>query len=223
MHQKKNKKILVYLFLLMLVSSISNNAINNLKFDRIKNISISGLDQKNNQILLNKIEKLNLENIFFINKNNLNELIDSNSLIEKYEIFKRYPNTIDIKIEKTIFFAQINKNGKTFLIGSNGKLTPAEDFNYELPYIFGRLNINEFLKFKQIIEKSKFNYKQIDNLYFFPSNRWDIKLKEDILLKLPHNFTVKKLNHLYEFLENNNEKNFVVVDYRVENQIILNE
>ena len=56
MHQKKNKKILVYLFLLILVSSISNNAINNLKFDRIKNISISGLDQKNNQILLNKIE-----------------------------------------------------------------------------------------------------------------------------------------------------------------------
>ena len=85
------------------------------------------------------------------------------------------------------------------------------------------MNINEFLKFKQIIENSKFNYKQIDNLYFFPSNRWDIKLKEDILLKLPRNFTVKKLNHLYEFLENNNEKNFVVVDYRVENQIILNE
>ena len=83
--------------------------------------------------------------------------------------------------------------------------------------------IGEGFSKTDFIDKSKFNYKQIDNLYFFPSNRWDIKLKDDILLKLPGNFTVKKLNHLYEFLENNNKKNFVVVDYRIENQIILNE
>ena len=223
MHQRKSKRILVFFFLLISVSSISNNTFNNFKLSEIQNIKISGLDQKNKQILLNKINHLNKENILFINKNEIIKLIESNSLVEKYEVFIKYPYTIDIDIEKTNFFAKINNNGKFFLIGSNGKLTPAEDFNYELPYIFGKLNINEFLKFKQIIEKSKFNYKQIDNLYFFPSNRWDIKLKEDILLKLPRNFTVKKLNHLYEFLENNNEKNFVVVDYRVENQIILNE
>ena len=84
MHQNKSKKILVYFFLLLVVSSISNNAINNFKFDKIKNINITGLDQKENQSLLNKIENLNLENIFFINKKDLNELINSNSLIEKY-------------------------------------------------------------------------------------------------------------------------------------------
>ena len=223
MHLPKSKKILVYFFLLILVSSISNNSFSNLEFSQIQNIKISGLDQKNNQTLLNKVKNLINENIFLINKNEIIKVIDSNTLVERYEVFKKYPSTININVEKTNFFAKINNNGKFFLIGSNGKLTPAEDFNYELPYIFGKLNINEFLKFKQIIEKSKFNYKQIDNLYFFPSNRWDIKLKEDILLKLPRNFTVKKLNHLYEFLENNNEKNFVVVDYRVENQIILNE
>ena len=223
MHQRKSKRILVFFFLLIAVSSISNNTFNNFKLSEIQNIKISGLDQKNNQTLLNKVKNLINENIFLINKNEIIKAIDSNTLVERYEVFKKYPSTININVEKTNFFAKINNNGKFFLIGSNGKLTPAEDFNYELPYIFGRLNINEFLKFKQIIEKSKFNYKQIDNLYFFPSNRWDIKLKEDILLKLPRNFTVKKLNHLYEFLENNNEKNFVVVDYRVENQIILNE
>ena len=223
MHQRKSKKILIYFFLLIIFSSISNNSINNFNLSKIQNVNISGLDKKDNMIAMNKVKNLNLGNIFFIDKNEIEELFESNSLIEKYEVFKKYPSTININVEKTNFFAKINNNGKFFLIGSNGKLTPAEDFNYELPYIFGKLNINEFLKFKQIIEKSKFNYKQIDNLYFFPSNRWDIKLKEDILLKLPRNFTVKKLNHLYEFLENNNEKNFGVVDYRVENQIILNE
>ena len=222
MHQKKNKKILVYLFLLILVSSISNNAINNLKFDRIKNISISGLDQKNNQILLNKIEKLNLENIFFINKHNLNELINSNSLIEKYEIFKRYPNTIEVKINKTSFFAKINKNGKTFLIGSNGKLIPSKFNNQDLPFIFGKPNINEFLNFKKKIDKSNLLYEQIEELYFFPSKRWDLKLNSNILLKLPNNFKQETLNNLNKFLKNYDGEKFTL-DARIENQIILNE
>ena len=223
MHQKKNKKILVYFFLLIVVSSTSNNTIKNIKFDNIKNITISGLDQKNNQILLNKIEKLNLENIFLINKNNLNELINSNSLIEKYEIFKRYPNTIDVKIEKTNFFAQINKNGKTFLIGSNGKLTPVKYNNYNLPFIFGKPNINEFLNFKKKIDKSNFLYEQIKELYFFPSKRWDLKLNTNILLKLPTNFKQETLNNLNNFLKNYDGEKFTLIDARIENQIILNE
>ena len=222
MHQKKSKKILVYFFLLIVVSSISNNAINNLKFDKIKNINISGLDQKDNQILLNKIEKLNLENIFFINKNDLNELINSNSLIEKYEIFKRYPNTIEVKIDKTSFFAKINKNGKTFLIGSNGKLIPSKFNNQDLPFIFGKPNINEFLNFKKKIDKSNLLYEQIEELYFFPSKRWDLKLNSNILLKLPNNFKQETLNNLNKFLKNYDGEKFTL-DARIENQIILNE
>ena len=223
MHQRKSKKILTYFFLLIALSSTSNYSFNKLKLSQIQDIKISGLDQKDNQILLNNLKNLVKENIFFLNKNEIIKLINSNSLIEKYEVFKKYPSTININVQKTTFFAQINKNGKTFFIGSNGKLIPTKDLNNDLPYIFGKPNINEFIKFKKIIDKSKFNYKQIDSLYFFPSNRWDIKLNENILLKLPLNFTLENLDHLYEFLEYNNIKNFAVVDYRIQNQIILNE
>ena len=223
MHQRKSKIILVYFFLLIVLSSISNNTLNNLKLNEIQNIKITGLDQKKKQILSNKIKNLNQENIFFINKNEIKKLINSNPLVEKFEVFKEYPSTIRINIERTNFFAKTNNNGKNFLIGSNGKLTPIEEDNYELPYIFGKPSIKKILKLKHIIDKSKFSYNQVDDLFFFPSNRWDIKLKENILLKLPHNLTYKKLDHMYEFLENNNSKNFTVIDYRVENQIILNE
>ena len=223
MHQRKSKKISVYFFLLIVLSSINNNFFENLKLNQIQYIKIIGLDQKDNEIFLNKLKNSIKENIFFLNKKEIIKLINSNSLVEKYEVFKKYPSTINVNIEKTNFLAKINNNGKIFLIGSNGKLTPAEGFNNELPYIFGKPNLEEFLKFKEIIDKSKFNYKQIDNLYFFPSNRWDIKLKENILLKLPSNFTLKNLNQLYEFLEINNSINFTVVDYRIRNQIILNE
>ena len=223
MHQRKSKKILIYFFLLIFLSTISNNSFNDLKLNQIQNIKISGLNHKENEILLSKLKYLNKENIFLINKNEIVKLLNSNSTIEKYEVFKKYPSSINIYIEKTNFFAKINKNGKIFLIGSNGKLTLAEDLYNELPYIFGKPSIEEFLKFKKIIDRSKFSYNQIENLYFFQSNRWDIKLKKNILLRLPYDLNYESLDRLYKFLKYNTEKNLTVVDNRIEEQIILNE
>jgi len=184
---------------------------------------VSGLNEKDNQKLLNEIRNLNIDSIFFINKNKISKLINSNPLIERYKVFKKYPSTIDIKVEKTKFYAKINNNGKTFLIGSNGKLISNILFYDELPYIFGNPNIEEFLKFKKIVDQSKFSYDQIKDLYFFPSKRWDLKLKDDILLKLPNEYTNEILNHLYEFIENYDGKDLNIVDARIINQIILNE
>ena len=223
MHQRKSKKVLIYFFLLIIVSSIGNNSINNIKFKKIENIKIFGLDQESNQILLNKLKNLSLENIFLIDKNKIEKIINSNSLIERYAVFKEYPSTINIKIEKTNFLAKINDNGNFFLIGSNGKLTQIESGYNDLPYIFGKPNIMEFLKFKKIIDKSKFSYDQINNIYFFPSKRWDLKLDSNILLKLPNNLGLETLDYLYEFLENYSGKNFITVDARIKNKIILNE
>ncbi len=223
MHQRKSKKVLVYFFLLIIFSSISNNSINNFKLNKIHTIKVSGLNENDNKKLLNEIKNLNLDNIFLINKNEIMKLISMNTLIERFEVFKEYPYTINIKIEKTNFYAKINNKGKTFLVGSNGKLTYSKLDYSELPYIFGKPNIYDFIKIKKIIEKSKFSYKQIKNLYFFPSNRWDLMLNNDILLKLPNNFTYEKLDYLYEFLENYKGQNFSIVDARIENQIILNE
>ena len=81
MHQRKSKKVLVYFFLLIIVSSISNNSINNLKLNKTQEINISGLNENDNQKLLNEIKNLNLDNIFFINKSEIIKLMNTNSLI----------------------------------------------------------------------------------------------------------------------------------------------
>ena len=223
MHLKKSKKIIFYFFILIGISSINNIQLKNLKFDKIKNIYVSGLSKKENYILIKKIKNLDLKNIFFINEKEIINLIDSNTLIEKYEITKKYPNTINVKIKKTNFLAKIHNNGETFLIGSNGKLTPDIYNNDNLPYIFGKPAIEEFLNFKKILDDSKFSYSEIEKLYFFPSKRWDLKLKNKILVKLSKNFTKNSLNNIFDFLENYNNDKISIIDTRVNNQIILNE
>src|SRR5210317_553443 len=155
MQQRKSKKILIYFFLLLIVGSINNINLNELKFQNVHDINITGLDIKNKLILLKKIENFNLNNIFFINKISLKDKIESNTLVENYSIFKRYPSTLDINIEKTKFLAQINKNGQIFYIGSNGKFIKNNSLNNKLHFIIGNPKVFELFKIKEIIDKSK--------------------------------------------------------------------
>ena len=223
MHQRKSKKLLIYFFLLIIISSTNNISLKNLEFQKVTNIEVSGLGEIENKLMIDQIKNLNLSNIFFINKAEINNLISSNPLIEKYQIFKSYPSAIKIMIKKTNFIAKINHNNEIFVIGSNGKLIPNNFEASDLPYIFGKPKIQEFLNFKQIIDQSKFSFDEIDSLYFFPSKRWDIKLKNNILLKLSNNSTMASLDYAYEFLEDNNIGKFTIIDIRIDNQIILNE
>ena len=225
MPQRKGKKILIYFLLLLLIGSINNEKIDSLKLEKIKNINVLGLGQNDNQVLLYSINDLNLGNIFFINKKNINKIINSNTLIHDYEIFKRYPYSLDINIKRTKFLARIKDNKNFFLIGSNGKLSPIkhEDNSNYLPFIFGKPEIHQFLKFKTIIDNSKFKYKDINNLFFFSSDRWDIQLKNNLLIKLPSKNIKKTLDLVSDFLIVNNDNSIKVVDARIHNQIILDD
>ena len=223
MHQHKGKKILIYLFLFLIVGSINNTVLTNIRFDTIKSIQISGLNQNQNTNLLESIKELNLKNIFFLNGNEISKIISSNSLVENYEIFKKYPYALDIKIERTDFLAKINNNGKIFLIGTNGKLSDVKFLDKELPFIFGKPRIDEFIKFTNIIEQSKLSLNQVKNLYFFPSKRWDLELKNNVILKLSKDHTKLSLDQAFEILNDNNLNDIKVVDARIKNQIVLND
>ena len=223
MHHRKGKKILIYFFLLILFGSINNINFYNLKFQKIKDIKVKGLSDYDNLILSQKIKNLDLGNIFLINSEDIKNHISSNSLVEKYYIFKRYPYSIDINIEKTKFLARINHNNFFFLIGSNGKLSENKSFDNRLPYIFGKPDIDEFLNFKKIIDQSKIPYNEIKNLYFFSSKRWDLELKNNITIKLSSNNTSESLEIVSEFLYDDNFKDVKIIDARNIDKIILND
>ncbi len=221
MPQRKSKKILIYFFLLVLVGSINNNSINNLKFEKIKNINIFGLDESDRKIILYNLNNLDLKNIFFINKKKLQSIIESNSLVEEYNVIKKYPHSIDINIKKTNFIARINKNGKFFLVGNNGKLSNDYISNIQLPYIFGSPELNEVLELKKIIDQSNIVYSQIESLFYFKSNRWDLKFTNNLLIKLPEKIDKEILDKISFFLENIELENKKILDARIKNQIII--
>ncbi len=221
MPQRKNKKILIYFFLLILLGSINNNSINNLKFEKIKSINIFGLDENEQKKILYNLNNLDLKNIFFIKKKNFQNIIESNSLVEDYNVIKKYPHSIDINIKKTNFIARINKNRKFFLLGNNGKLSNNDISNIQLPYIFGNPDINEVVELKKIIDQSNIEYSQIGSLYYFKSNRWDLKFTNNFLIKLPEKIDRETLDKISFFLKNIKLENKKILDARIKNQIII--
>ena len=62
----KNKKILIYLFLLIIFGSINNKSFTNLNFFEIKNLRLIGLNSVEKENLLSKFEKIRKKNIFFL-------------------------------------------------------------------------------------------------------------------------------------------------------------
>ena len=224
MHQRKSKKIFIYLFLLFLVGSINNIHFNNLNFLSVKEINVTGLENKENSTLSKKIERLlKLDNIYLINKKDLNTLIESNNLVEKYFIFKRYPSSLNINIDKTNFLAKISKNGKIYDLASNGKLIENRHSNRQLPFVFGNPEIVEFFNIKKIIDESQISFEEIESLYFFLSKRWDLELRNNIIIRLPNDNIKESLKLASEFLHNNEFKDIKIIDARIKNQIILND
>ena len=221
MHQRKSKKILIYFFLLILVGSINNNSINNLKLEKVKNVNIFGLEKKDQKIILYNLNNLDLKNIFFINKKKIQNIIDTNSLVEEYNVIKKYPHSININIKKTSFIAKINKNGKFYLIGTNGKLSDNNNSVIQLPYIFGNPKIKEVLALKKIIDQSNIDYSQIKSLYHFKSNRWDLKLTNSVVIKLPEKIKKETLDKISIFIKNIKLEDKEIVDARIKNQIII--
>ena len=208
---------------MILVGSITNFELNNHEIFKIRNIEISGLTNLENSELKKKIKNLNLNNIFLLNKFELSQIIDSNNLVQNYKVIKIYPSSINIKIIKTKLLAKLNKDGKTLYIGSNGKLSEYNFSKIRLPFIFGNPQNNDFLNLKKKIAESKFSYEEFENFYYFPSGRWDLQLKNNILIKLPENKINDSLEYAFDFMKNNNIDDFNIIDLRIKNQIILND
>jgi len=224
MHQRTNRKIIIYLFLFAILASVNNFKYINLQLFKIDLINISGLNDTENSNLYEKITDYKKKNIFFIDNLEISKNINSNNLVEKFWVFKEYPSTININLIKTNFLGITKINNIDYLIGSNGKLIKKRnDQAIDLPFIFGSVDANDFLILKEILDKSNFNASKIENFYYFNSNRWDIKTKKGLVIRLPSEVNVNLLNTVNQIIEDENFKNIKTLDFRQTNQIITYE
>ena len=222
MHQQKSRKILLYFFLFLIIGTLNNKNLNKLNFVKIHTINIVGLEENSNYDFINSLNSLKFHNLLFIDKSQITKIINSNSLVEKFYVFKKYPSTLNIEIQRTKFLAQTKKENDNFFLGANGKLTKTVSFKSDLPFIFGDFKNKNFFDLKKAIDETNFEYNKIKNLFFYKSGRWDIEMNNGLLIKLPKDGIKESLELLIIFLDQNKKKKIKELDLRQKNQIILN-
>ena len=224
MHQliDKKNKIIIYLLFLFILSTTSSKFLDNKKSysATINQINIEGLSDTDNLKIYNELNNLFYKNILLVEKEEIQSVLINYNIIEKYNIKKIYPSTININIKPTKFVARLSNNDQ-LLVGANGKIITDKENSEILPYFFGEFNSEDFLVFQKNIIQSKFTFKEFKTLYFFRSNRWDILTNNDILIKLPKDSLLESLNRAYKIITSEDFKNINLVDLRVNNRLII--
>lgn len=223
MQTRISKKIVLYLFILLFLGTPNNKEF--LEFDLNKNYSfkISSFSEFNDTEIINDLLNYKYKNLFLLKKEKVLETIKKYKIIEDYYFYKKYPSQLIVNLKKTKFLAITQKNGINFYIGSNGNLIKANEDLYDLPVIFGSVDAAGFLRFKNIIDNSIFDFNDVKNLYYFKSKRWDIETQDGLLLKLPKDNLVKSFDLLTNIINKKNFQNVNIIDLRQNNMIILNE
>ena len=221
----KKIKIIFYIFLILFLSTFNNVNVHELKknFFLIENIKINGLNEKLTLDINSKLEKYLSSNLLLLNKEFIQNDMNEFPFIESYTIFKKYPSQIILNIKETELIAKTFDNNKIEYIGSNGKII-GEDY-YEnkkkLPNVFGNFKTSELLRVFLLLENNNFKLSEITDLYYFNSGRWDVKFKNNLLIKLPINKLDNSINIAKKFIEKEKITENIIIDLRVANQVII--
>ena len=145
---------------------------------------------------------------------------DNYPILHSFQINKIYPNSLKIDFIETDIIAKFYKDGKLFYLGENEKFFLINDKNIDVPVIKGFFEINNANSFLQLLKKSKLDFKNIDSFISYPSTRWDIVFKNNLIIKLPIDTDLKLIETVKLFLLNS-EIEKKIIDLRIKNKMIL--
>ena len=215
------KRLVIALSLLILFTTInSQQSFVTSKFN-LKTIVIENnllLKDKDIKTLLNKFYN---KNLIFLDNNEVKETLIQNSFIESFNIKKKYPATLKVKIfEKKPIAILINKKNKFYLSEKIDLIEFKKFPNYQnLPYVLG--NKDDFKIFYNNLKKIKFPIDIIKKYTLYETNRWDLETKNNQVIKLPYKNYSKSLENFLNLKSKNGFEKYELFDYRISNQLIL--
>ena len=215
------KRLVIALSLLILLTTINSQ-----QSFVISKFNLKTIEIENNLLLKEKdIKKLLIpfynRNLLFLDNNEFKKALIKNSFIESFNIKKKYPNTLKIKIfEKKPIAVLYNKKKKFYLSEKLDLIEFKNLKNYQnLPHIFG--NKENFKIFYNDLKKINFPLDIIEKYTFYQVDRWDLEIKDNKVIKLPSENYTKSLKSFLELKSKSSFKKYELFDFRIKNQLIV--
>ena len=111
-------------------------------------------------------------------------------------------------------------DNKFLYLGDNGKIFGSILPNTHIPEIQGDLSLDSLNKLVKTINDSPFKIDEINIIKVYPSQRFDLKFKDEKTIQFPLNVDIEFMEYAFNFYntKNINEK---IIDMRLEKKIIL--
>ncbi len=216
----KNRLIIAIALFITLSTVSSQQKIVFSKF-KLKEINVENnfliKEKEIKELLIPVIDK----NLIFLAHSDVEELLIKNSLIESFNIKKKYPNSLQIKIfEKKPIAILLDKQNK-FYISEKIDLIEFDKLidDKNLPYVLG--NREEFEVFYNSLKTINFPFEIIKKYTLFETNRWDLETMNKKIIKLPPENYIRSLENYLNLRNDDNFKNYLVFDFRIQDQLIL--
>lgn len=216
--KKRTVISIVLFFFLTTIISKQKLLISKFKIEEIRIENNSFVKETEIQKLLKPIYN---ESLLFLNNKEIEKAVMQNSFIDSFNVKKKYPNTLIIKIfEKKPIGILFNKKKKYFL---SEKIELIEFINLpdyqNLPYIFG--NEDEFKSLYLNLIKIDFPIDIIKKYSLFETGRWDLETLDNNIIKLPPKYYLKSLKNYLSVRKEESFKKFKIFDYRVNDQLFI--
>ena len=188
----------------------------------IQTIEIEGNSILDSDEIIQKLNFLYRENLFFLNLKDVEKNLKNETFIESFTLKKIYPNILKIIIVEKKPIVVLQNKKKKFYISDKGDFIDFQDIERyrDLPTVFG--NGKLFYSLYQDLQNIKFPLKTIKSFYFFESGRWDLVMYDDKMIKLPIKDYLVSLKNYMESRNKSNFNNYRIFDYRIKDQLILN-
>jgi cell division septal protein FtsQ len=192
----------------------------------ISQLNIKEIIVENNSLVKKKDVKKLLnsiynKNIIFLDNKEIEKALTQNSFIETFDVKKKYPQTLKIRIfEKKPIAILLNKKKKFYLSDKIELIDFVNIKKYQgLPYVFG--NRNDFKIFYNDLKKIDFPFDLISKYTLYESKRWDLETTDKIVIKLHSKNYLKNIKNYLDSRNKQNFKKYKIFDYRINNQLIL--
>tara|TARA_B000000557_G_C20707931_1_gene414579 strand:+ start:203 stop:937 length:735 start_codon:yes stop_codon:yes gene_type:complete len=193
---------------------------------QIKNVIIEG-SEKSDQSQIKKNVFQFSENLVSSNSYAIKELVESSEWVKRTSVKKILPSTIVINIIENDPYAVFLREGKSFLIDLDGSIITEinlDNYDDNLLFVRGEKSPELLEKLIKDISIAFPNLMQnLKELEFIEKRRWNLKLNNKLLIKLPDEkiqISLKNLKQLFEEQEVM-QSNIIEIDLRIQGRATL--
>ena len=189
-------------------------------------VNINGLNNINEDEILNVINPYKDSSIFLIPIKKIAKKIGQNNWVKSINIKSNYKDTIIISIDESKPIGIYNTGIQNILFSDELKILDNIAINenrFSALIIFeGKNSIHESTKLIDSLPDDFIEF--VDKAFLINGRRWNLKLKNNILLKLPENNTKEALGNykkIYINFSNDELTDIETIDLRMKQKIIL--